>query len=129
MLNMIQFSQIADELAALVLDLMLEAGDADAGPRAHGAGFEHSRAARKRIAGKHRLLPFHEVDAGRTLRMRIEEIAVGHHAHEECAGVPAGRCKPAEDACAPGGFVHVHRLRIEFAREFDNLLRRHGDRA
>jgi hypothetical protein len=35
--------------------------------------------------------------------------------------VPAGGCKPTEQACPAGLLVEMHRLRIELAREFDDL--------
>ena len=77
------------------------------------------------VAGQHRLLPFDVVDARRALRGRIEQEGVAEQPHEHRAGMPAGGRQPAENAGLAGRLVEMHRLRIELAGEFDDLLRRH----
>ena len=79
----------------------------------------------QRVACQHRFSPFHMVDAERALRGRIEQEAVAQHAHEHAAGVPARGGEPAEQAGVAGRLVEMHRLRIEFAREFDDLVGGH----
>ena len=117
--------EFEDAFAALVEQLAAQRDEAELGLRFRQALGQHGGPAGQRIAGQHRLLPFDLVDAGRALRGRVEQEGVAQHAHEHRAGVPAGGRQPAKDAGLAGFLVEMHRLRIEFAGEFDDLGRAH----
>src|SRR5690606_41231018 len=71
------------------------------------------------------LAPEHFVHARRTQRRPFKKIYVTHHAHQHRAGMPPARAKPAENGLPSGFLIEMKGLRVELARELDNLFLRH----
>ena len=104
-----------------VEDLEPELDEAQVGPAARGARLEHGRAHRDPFAGAQRREPLHLLHAGRAHEARVDEQVVRQHAHQDAAAVPARSDQAAKQRRTRGLLVEVHRLRIEFGGEGDDL--------
>ena len=66
---------------------------------------------------------------GAPIELELVDEAVGDEPHQESAALPAGRDQPAGEAPLRGVLVGVEGLGVELAREGDDLVLRHRDRA
>ena len=79
---------------------------------------------RQVVARPQRRQPAHLVDAGRAERGGAADKAVEQHPHHDRAEMPARTGQPLQHRRVGGLLVQMHRLRIEFGGEGQNLLAR-----
>ena len=60
------------------------------------------------------------------MRRRARQHRVAEHAHGDGGNMPARCRKPAEEGMFRRFFVQMMRLRIEFAREFEDFFLGHS---
>ena len=76
---------------------------------------------RSPLAWAQRREPPHLLHAGRAHEARVDEQVVRQHAHQNTAALPARRDQAAKQRRTRGLLVEVHRLRIVFGCEGDDL--------
>src|SRR5688572_11007705 len=109
------------DLALLVERFPAVPDQPDARSARRGARLEHGAPVGEGIARANRLQPADVVDPRGAEARGAPDVALDHQTHADRAGVPAARDEATEGAARRRLGVGMERLRVELARESDDL--------